>query len=97
MPPVGSIPMALIFYYLFSLILGGLFQSSFWVGPTFSGFILGYLTYVLTHYATHHFPMRLELLQRIKRHHMKHHYSGQTGRYGVSSPLWDIVFRTNGR
>ena len=25
---------------------------------------------------------------------VKHHFSGESGRYGVSSPLWDWVFRT---
>jgi sterol desaturase/sphingolipid hydroxylase (fatty acid hydroxylase superfamily) len=96
MPPVVSIPMALIFYYLFSRILGGLFQSSFWVGPTFSGFILGYLTYDLTHYATHHFPMRTGIWKTLKRHHMRHHFKNPNRRFGVSSPLWDYVFRTMG-
>ena len=58
MPPVVSIPLALIFYGLFVLIVGRLFNATAWVFPMFSGFIAGYLTYDLMHYAAHHFPMR---------------------------------------
>ena len=58
------------------------------------GFMFGYLVYDLTHYATHHFPMRSGVLKALKRHHMQHHYKTPNLRYGVSSPFWDIVFRT---
>jgi len=94
MPPVVSIPLALAFYGLFSLVLGLLFKMPQWVGPTFSGFIVGYLAYDLTHYATHHFPMRSGAAKFLKRYHMQHHYKTPDKRFGVSSPLWDIVFKT---
>ncbi len=32
----------------------------------------------------------------LKRYHMIHHHTGIAARYGVSSPLWDYVFRTTG-
>jgi sterol desaturase/sphingolipid hydroxylase (fatty acid hydroxylase superfamily) len=94
MPPVVSIPLALLFYGLFSLVLGLLFKMPQWVGPTFAGFIVGYLAYDLTHYATHHFPMRSGAAKFLKRYHMQHHYKTPDKRFGVSSPLWDIVFKT---
>ena len=28
----------------------------------------------------------------LKHYHLKHHFAGEGGRYGVSSPLWDRVF-----
>lgn len=94
MPPAVAIPLAAIFYGLFALIFGGLFQAANWVGPVFSGFIIGYLIYDLTHYATHHFPMRNGYLKFIKRYHMQHHYKTPDKRFGVSSPIWDKVFNT---
>ncbi len=94
MPPVLSIPMALLFYGLFVLIFGRLLGAPQWIAPMFSGFITGYLLYDLTHYATHHFPMRSGYLKYIKRYHMMHHYKTPNQRYGVSSPLWDLVFKT---
>ncbi len=94
MPPVVSIPLALLFFVLFQLIIGNLLHAPLSVGPTFSGFITGYLIYDLTHYATHHFPMRHSVQRYLKRYHMSHHYKTPNQRFGVSSPLWDYVFKT---
>jgi sterol desaturase/sphingolipid hydroxylase (fatty acid hydroxylase superfamily) len=30
----------------------------------------------------------------VKHHHVLHHYHDPEKGYGVSSPLWDYVFRT---
>jgi sterol desaturase/sphingolipid hydroxylase (fatty acid hydroxylase superfamily) len=94
MPPVVSVPLAFIFYGLYTLVVGRLLAAPQWIPPLFSGFILGYLAYDLTHYATHHFPMRWGFLKAIKRYHMEHHYKTPDQRFGVSSPLWDHVFGT---
>ncbi len=94
MPPVVSIPMALIFYWLFYGLVGALLGGPQWVDPLFGGFILGYLIYDMTHYATHHFRMRAGALKFLKRYHMAHHYKTPDKRFGVSSPLWDMVFGT---
>jgi sterol desaturase/sphingolipid hydroxylase (fatty acid hydroxylase superfamily) len=32
----------------------------------------------------------------IKKAHMRHHFLHPDENYGVSSPLWDVVFRTYG-
>jgi len=94
MPPVVSIPLAAVFYGLFWLITGPLLQIQPWHHPIMAGFTIGYLTYDITHYATHHFPMRSGVLKYLKRYHMMHHYKTPNARFGVSSPLWDIVFGT---
>ena len=39
--------------------------------------------------------MRSPLAKFLKHYHLKHHYSGEPGRFGVSSPLWDRVFGTD--
>ncbi len=94
MPLVVSIPLAAIFFVLFYLLFVTLFGAEVWFYATFAGFLVGYLIYDLTHYATHHFPMRSGYLKFIKRYHMQHHYKTPNQRYGVSSPLWDIIFHT---
>jgi len=94
MPPVVSIPLAAVFFGLFYLIILVLFKTPLWFDPIFSAFILGYLIYDMVHYSTHHFPMRRGYMKFIKRYHMQHHYKTPNQRYGVSSPLWDFVFRT---
>lgn len=94
MPPIVSIPLALLFYVLFVGLFGNLLAAPGWVNPVMSGFLIGYLIYDLTHYATHHWPMRSGYAKYIKRYHMQHHYKTPDARYGVSSPIWDYVFKT---
>jgi len=90
MPPSVSIPLAALFYFLFRLLIGDIS-----VHPFFAGFLIGYLFYDITHYAVHHFNMHSKFWLAIKNHHIKHHYQDPDRGYGVSSPLWDYVFRTN--
>lgn len=94
MPPAVSIPLALFFYGLFDWVVGILLGAPHWVDPLVAGFATGYLLYDLTHYATHHFPMRWGWPKYLKRYHMQHHYKTPDARFGVSSPIWDVLFRT---
>ncbi len=89
MPPSVSIPLAILFYFLFYLILG--VEST---SPFFSGFIVGYLFYDITHYAVHHFNLKSKFWLAIKNHHMLHHYKFDNLGFGVSQPFWDHVFHT---
>lgn len=94
MPPVVSIPMAALFWALFYLIFNFGFHAGWWTAPVFAAFMIGYLAYDMIHYATHHLPMRSRVLKFLKRHHMLHHMRTPEARFGVSSPLWDIIFKT---
>lgn len=96
MPFPVSIPMALLFYGLFYLALAVLLRSPLWVDPVMAGFVIGYLAYDLTHYAVHYFPLRRGYAKYMKRHHMVHHFKDPDSRFGVSSPIWDLVFGTMG-
>jgi 4-hydroxysphinganine ceramide fatty acyl 2-hydroxylase len=88
MPPVVSIPLAIIFWSLFAATLGRF-------APAVSaGFGFGYVCYDSIHYAIHHFPMKRGVWLWLKHYHLRHHYSDDHAGFGVSSPLWDYVFRT---
>ncbi len=89
LPPIISIPSALVFYTLFFVVFGKVY-----VLPFFAGFGLGYLIYDMIHYAIHHAPMRGKFALFFKTQHMKHHFKEPNALFGVSSPLWDYVFRT---
>ena len=91
MPPVISIPLAVVFYALFVLLFGKAAPA------VWAGLAAGYVCYDSIHYAIHHFPMKARLLNRLKQHHLRHHYHDDHSGYGVSSPFWDYVFRTNRR
>jgi sterol desaturase/sphingolipid hydroxylase (fatty acid hydroxylase superfamily) len=90
MPPSASLPLAVIFYFLFYLIVGKIY-----VAPFMAGFLTGYLFYDITHYAIHHFNMYNKFWLAIKNHHMKHHYQDPAKGFGVSSPLWDKIIGTD--
>ena len=94
MPFPVSIPLAAVFFGFFYLVLAVLLKSPEWVAALMAGFMVGYLAYDLTHYAQHHFPMRTGYAKYIKRYHMQHHYKDPDTRFGVSSPVWDWIFRT---
>ncbi len=90
LPPSVSIPLATIFYFLFKAILPVNDIFGF-----FPGFILGYLFYDISHYAIHHFNFKGAIWKKIKQHHMLHHYQDPDKGYGVSSPFWDKIFRSD--
>jgi dihydroceramide fatty acyl 2-hydroxylase len=89
MPPSVSIPLATLFFLAFWAIFGS--PAAF---PLFAGFIFGYLAYDYTHYYVHHFVPRSSLGKQLREQHMRHHFQDHRFGYGVSSPLWDVVFRT---
>lgn len=89
MPPAVSIPLAALFLGLFALIFGT--PAAY---PAFAGFIAGYLVYDYTHYHVHHHVPRTRMGKELREQHMRHHFQDHRYGYGVSSPLWDVVFRT---
>lgn len=91
MPPAISIPLAIIFYVLFVFLFGENAPA------VWAGLVAGYVCYDSIHYAIHHFPMKSGILNRLKQHHLRHHYHDDQAGFGVSSPLWDYIFRTNRR
>jgi sterol desaturase/sphingolipid hydroxylase (fatty acid hydroxylase superfamily) len=90
MPPSLSIPLALMFFFLFRSIVPAAYLNIF-----FATFLVGYLIYDIGHYARHHFNFRSGLFKKIKLHHMLHHYQYPHRGYGVSSPLWDKILRSD--
>ena len=89
MPPVVSITLGTLFYWVFVLVLGVARAK-----PFFAGFMSGYLVYDYIHFATHHFRPKTEWGKALKENHMKHHYLKKGGKWGVSSPVWDHIYGT---
>lgn len=88
LPPVLSVVLGTMFMGLFRLVLG---PSGIAFG---GGFMSGYATYLMVHYAVHTMPPPKNFLGVLWKHHNLHHYVGDKGAFGVSSPLWDHVFGT---
>jgi 4-hydroxysphinganine ceramide fatty acyl 2-hydroxylase len=88
MPPSISVPLAFLFYGLFLLFFGSLTPA------VFAGLVFGYVCYDMLHYATHHFAIKNRVLLWLKQYHLRHHFKDDHVGFGISSPLWDYVFRT---
>ena len=87
MPPVPSIVIACAFFGLYYALMGWNALSFF------PGFLFGYLIYGSMHFAIHTFAPP-KFLKALWRNHHLHHYKAEDKGFGVSSVLWDIVFRT---
>jgi sterol desaturase/sphingolipid hydroxylase (fatty acid hydroxylase superfamily) len=93
MPLMVSVPLALLFYLLFSIVISWLMGAPWLTGSVFSGYVIGYVCYDLTHYMLHHVQFKGGIGKFLRAHHMRHHTEWDS-RFGVSTPLWDHVFRT---
>jgi sterol desaturase/sphingolipid hydroxylase (fatty acid hydroxylase superfamily) len=95
-PPV-SVPLAALFWGLFSSLL-----PMGWATSAFAGFVIGYLVYDYTHFAVHILkPPRAAWLAPVatwfkaaRRRHLVHHFKSHNHGFGVSTELWDHVFNT---
>jgi dihydroceramide fatty acyl 2-hydroxylase len=89
MPPSVSVPLAVLFVWVFYLVAG---SPAFM--PFASGFLGGYLFYDMLHYHVHHHRPRTWMGRRLRELHMRHHFQDHDRGYGVSAPFWDHVFGT---
>ena len=93
LPPIPSLVFAGI---LFGLVYGvfylftGSGNGAYLFAP---GFVNGYLAYMLVHYMVHTVPSPRKF-NFWWRHHNIHHFQQHDRAFGVTSPLWDFVFKT---
>jgi len=88
MPPIFSIPITTILFYIAYIILGdGAFVI---MGGVFSGYGL----YLFVHYIVHAWKMPKNKFKTLWVFHNIHHFKDEEVAYGVSSHLWDRVFGT---
>lgn len=76
--------------------VGGLFVAFFVLMPwaVFAGFCLGYTWFVVWHHALHHWDLaQRPLVRRYATWHDQHHKFIRCN-FGITHPLWDLVFGT---
>lgn len=98
MPPAVSLTLAaLVFGGLWALgALAGSVLDPSWVKGVYAGIVFGYTVYDCTHYALHHAKPLTPIGHALRAHHNKHHHNAKYAekKFGVSTTLWDHVFRT---
>lgn len=88
MPPILSVILSTLLLFVFKLIMGD------FVFAFLPGFLVGYCLYLFVHYIVHAYPPPKNFMKVLWVSHSIHHYKDQKRVFGVSSPLWDYIFRT---
>lgn len=91
MPPIVSVFIVTLLYLLFKATIG---DYTYGFLP---GFITGYSLYLIVHYIVHAYQPPRNFFKILWINHGIHHYKDHERAFGVSSPLWDYVFRTTPR
>ncbi|HKS08748.1 MAG TPA: sterol desaturase family protein [Pyrinomonadaceae bacterium] len=85
-----SLPVA-ITYLLSAWIITGSWRATTLL---FAGLTAGYFCYEWLHFQAHHRRPRLRLFRYLRKYHLLHHYRTPELRFGVTSPLFDVLMGT---
>ena len=88
MPIPLSLLLSTVFFFIYKFVMGNL------VYAFLPGFLIGYAYYLWVHYMVHAFQPPRNFWKILWVHHGIHHYKEPEKAFGVSSPLWDLVFGT---
>lgn len=88
MPPLLSVTIATLLLILLKLVLGD------YVFAFLPGFLVGYACYLLIHYVVHVYAPPKNIFKALWLNHSIHHYKDGDLLFGVSSPLWDYIYKT---
>lgn len=87
---VISAPVATV-YLLLAWLATGSWRAAAYL---FTGLVVGYFYYEWLHFRSHHQRARLRLFRYLQKYHLLHHHQTPERRFGVTSPLFDILFGT---
>ena len=87
---VVSLPIATVYFLLAWLATGSAHAAAY----LFAGLGAGYFCYEWLHFQAHHRRPRLRLFKYLRTYHLLHHHDTPELRFGVSSPLFDMLLGT---
>lgn len=88
MPIPLAVTIASVLFSVFWLIMK---DYSFFFFP---GFLLGYTFYLSVHYIIHTKAPPKNSLRFLWKNHAIHHHKHDNKMFGVTTPIWDFIFRT---
>jgi 4-hydroxysphinganine ceramide fatty acyl 2-hydroxylase len=88
-PAYGLTVSGLLFGIIY-LLSGSLFSAA----GIMAGIWAGFLYYEAVHYRVHLTSSPSGFIAKQRRAHFYHHFTNRERCFGVTSPLWDYVFRT---
>ncbi|MCP5070551.1 MAG: hypothetical protein GY946_28635 [bacterium] len=87
--PLAWVPVAVLLWGMSVLAAGSLFGSCFFVA-----LLAGFLRYEYTHWRIHFRAPKSPRQRLLYQHHLAHHFANSNAYHGVTTRLWDRVFRT---
>jgi sterol desaturase/sphingolipid hydroxylase (fatty acid hydroxylase superfamily) len=90
-PGYGLVISSIVYAILYALT-----RSLFSTTALVAGIWTGFLYYEAVHYRVHFSLAASAFIARQRRTHFYHHFTNNKQCFGVTSPLWDYVFRTTG-
>jgi len=87
--PIISIIAGLALYAISYILLGRYYAS-----PFFCFIVTLYMIYDWFHYASHHLDFKNKYYQKIKQHHLLHHYKDPDNGFGFITTIWDHILKT---
>lgn len=90
MPPIFGFPISLPVLFICYFIGGKSAYGMFF----FIGFIFAYMIYDLFHYMIHFKSYENKIWKKLKLSHLNHHYKNSDKDFGVTTIIWDKVFKT---
>lgn len=88
--PVYGLAMSALLFAFFYFLSGSVFSTA----GTLAGIWAGFLYYEAVHYRVHLTTAPSGFIARQRRAHFYHHFTNPERCFGVTSPLWDYVFKT---
>lgn len=85
-----SLPIATAYFVLALVTTRSLHAAAF----LFAGLTVGYFCYEWLHFQAHHRRPRLRLFRYLRKYHLLHHHQTPELRFGVTSPLFDLLLGT---
>jgi len=79
------------FFLLFGVIYALINTTSL---PLMMGFAISYMFYDWLHYASHNHNFKNPFFQKMKKHHLQHHYTNNQKNFGFTSITWDVIWQT---
>lgn len=87
---IAAIPTSLILLFFIAYITG-----SITLGMAFTfGFILMYCFYEWTHWNFHNRGPKTIIGRKLRKHHLTHHFHNPKMNHGVTSTIFDHIFKT---
>ncbi len=85
-----SIPAGIALFFVARIIFG---ETN--VFPVFSMLLIVYCIYEWMHFAAHNYNFENKWFQKLKHHHLKHHFKDNKRGFGFITTKWDELSKTD--